>query len=135
MNDVPDGFAPHPRRSPLTTPWEPIFARVTTDAYILGLRVAAAHTNSRGGVHGGLIAALADNAMGLSVALADPARAPVTVSLSVDYLGAAKPSQWLEFETVFVRRGGTLAFADAHVRADVEVVAKASATFRLLAAA
>ena len=135
MNDIPEDFSPHLRKSPVTTPWEPIYARTTPDAYILGLRLAEAHTNSRGLAHGGVIAALADNAMGLSVALLDSEpRAPVTVSLAVDYLGQAKLGQWLDFTTIFARLGGTLAFADCHVHADGEVVAKASATFRLLAA-
>ena len=134
MVDTPDGFAPHPRRSPVTTPWEPIFARTTDAATILGVRLAEPHTNSRGLAHGGVLAALADNAMGLSVAMRDPARSPVTVSLHLDYLGQAKLGQWLDFTTVFVRVGGTLAFADCHVHADGNVIAKASATFRLLGA-
>ena len=132
MTDIPDGFALHTRRSPVTTPWEPIFARITPEAYILGLRLAEAHTNSRGLAHGGVLAALADNAMGLSVAQSNPAGAPVTVSLHLDYLGQAKLGQWLDFTTVFLRVGGTLAFADLHVHADGDIVAKASATFRLL---
>ena len=66
----PPGFAPHDRKSPLTDPWEPLFARRTDRAVVLGLRAGPAHTNSRGFVHGGLIGALADNAMGLSCARA-----------------------------------------------------------------
>ena len=64
----PPGFAPHDRKSPLTDPWEPLFSRNAGDAVVLGLRAGPAHTNSRGFVHGGLISALADNAMGLSCA-------------------------------------------------------------------
>ena len=36
----------------------------------MGLRLAKPHTNSRGLIHGGLIAALSDNAMGYSCAQA-----------------------------------------------------------------
>ena len=63
---IPNGYALHTRRSGLTAPWEPIFVKTTEDAVILGLRAAPAHANSRGLVHGGLLTALADNAMGLS---------------------------------------------------------------------
>ena len=84
-------------------------------------------------VHGGVIAALADNAMGLSVAVAlrSAPSAPVTVSLSLDYIGMAKVGQWLDFTTVFVKTGGSLAFASLLVHADGQPVARASATFRL----
>ncbi|HEY5008930.1 MAG TPA: PaaI family thioesterase, partial [Caulobacteraceae bacterium] len=86
-----DGFAPHARKSPLTDPWEPLYARKLADRTVLGVVVATPHTNSRGFLHGGLIAALADNAMGLScgVVLARdglPAGGLVTVSLGIDYV-------------------------------------------------
>jgi uncharacterized protein (TIGR00369 family) len=126
----PDGFVPHSRSSPLTAPWEPIFARITTEAFVLGLSAAEAHTNSRGLVHGGLIAALADNAMGLSCAMQlQPPASLVTTQLSVDYCGTAKLGQWLAFETRFTRIGKTLCLADLFVTADGRIVARASATF------
>lgn len=132
---VPPGFAPHPRRSPVTEPWEPIYFRTTPDAYILGLRLAKAHTNSRGLVHGGLIAALADNAMGLSCGLKtnrDEVQGLVTVNLSVDYLGSATVGQWLQIETTFVKSGGSISFAQCFVTADGEPCARANATFKML---
>src|ERR1700741_2652160 len=80
--NIPEGFEPHFRKSPLTDPWEPIYSRKTPNAVILGLRLAKPHTNSRGLIHGGLIAALADNAMGLSCGLTlDGGARLVTVSL------------------------------------------------------
>jgi uncharacterized protein (TIGR00369 family) len=129
----PAGFEPHFRKSPLTEPWEPLFSRRTPEAVIIGLRASQAHTNSRGFVHGGLISALADNAMGLSCGLGLAAAGGlVTVNLSLDFLGAAKLGQWLAFDTVFVRRGRTLCFAQAFVTADGEPVARANATFRVV---
>jgi uncharacterized protein (TIGR00369 family) len=128
------GFAPHTRKSPLTDPWEPLYARTTGDRVILGLRAAEAHTNSRGFVHGGLITALADNAMGLSCArtLGD-ASSLVTVNLTLDFLGAAYLGQWLEFDTLFVKPGRTLSFAQAFVTADGQPCARANAVFRVVA--
>lgn len=132
LDAPPAGFAPHDRKSPLTNPWEPLFSRRTASAVILGLRAGPAHTNSRGFVHGGLIAALADNAMGLSCAAAsEPAGGLVTVNLNVDFLGAAKQGQWLEFDTVFVKSGRTLSFAQAFVTADGKPCARANAVFSL----
>ena len=131
--DVPEGFTRHDRKSPLTEPWEPLYRRLSGDTVILGLRAGAAHTNSRGFVHGGLISALADNAMGLSCArrMGDLASL-VTVNLTVDFLGSAHIGQWLEFDTVFVKPGGTLCFTQAFVTADNQPCARANAVFRVV---
>ncbi len=135
MNAPPEGFAPHFRRSPLTDPWEPLYSKRTDAAVVIGLWAGPAHVNSRGLVHGGLIAALADNAMGLSCAvrIGSEGGALVTVSLTLDYLGSAEQGQWLSFETEYVKTGGTLCFAQAFVRADGAECARASATFRVVA--
>jgi uncharacterized protein (TIGR00369 family) len=132
----PAGFEPHVRKSPLTDPWEPLYARITDDRVVLGLTVATPHTNSRGLLHGGLIAALADNPMGLScrqVLVRDGVAASglVTVSLAVDYMGKADIGDWLAVDTDFVRAGRTLCFAGATVAANGQPVARAHATFRV----
>lgn len=131
--DIPAGFAPHFRKSPLTDPWEPLYSRTTDETVILALRAGPAHTNSRGFVHGGLISALADNAMGLSCArrLGDVASL-VTVNLNVDFLGSALTGLWIEWDTVFVRPGSTLCFAQAFVTADGQPCARANAVFRVV---
>jgi len=54
----------------------------------------------------------------------------VTVNLSVDFLGTARIGQWLEFDTVYVKTGSTLSFAQAFITADGEVCARANAVFR-----
>lgn len=131
--DIPAGFERHDRRSPMTDPWEPLYRRLSGDTLVLGLRAGPAHCNSRGFVHGGLISTLADNAMGLSCArrLGDLASL-VTVNLTVDFLGPAHTGQWLEFDTAFVRPGGTLCFTQAFVTADGQPCARANAVFRVV---
>lgn len=130
---VPPGFARHDRRSPLTEPWEPIYAMRTADALVLGLRLAEPHTNSRGLIHGGLIAALADNAMGLSCAARSPEPLSlVTISLAIDYLGPASVGQWLQIDTNFVKIGGSVCFAQCLVTADGVPCARGNATFKAL---
>lgn len=131
--DVPAGFVRHDRRSPVTDPWEPIWRRFSGDTVVLGLRAASPHCNSRGFVHGGLISALADNAMGLSCARRlGELSSLVTVNLTVDFLGSALTGQWLEFDTVFVKPGGTLCFTQAFITADGQPCARANAVFRVV---
>lgn len=133
LHDAPEGFERHDRKSPLTDPWEPLYRRLDGDILVLGLRATAAHTNSRGFVHGGLISSLADNAMGLSCGRTLGGGASlVTVNLTVDFLGAAQIGQWLAFETTFVKPGGTLCFTQAFVTADGQPCARANAVFRVV---
>lgn len=136
MADAPDDFAPHFRKSPVTDPWEPLYSRRDPDGAVqIGLRIGPAHCNSRGMLHGGVIAALADNAMGLSCGAAmdpPPAKGLVTVSLGVDYVGAGRVGQWLLVAPRVIRAGRTLGFVDALVSADGAVVGRASATFQAL---
>jgi uncharacterized protein (TIGR00369 family) len=133
-SDIPDGFERHFRQSPLTDPWEPIYSKRTADAVIIGLRLATSHTNSRGLIHGGLIAALADNAMGHScgVKLDGGGSRLVTVGLSVDFIGTAQIGQWLAVESEVIKTGGTLCFAQCLVTADGVAIARANGTFRVV---
>lgn len=132
-SDIPEGFEPHLRKSPLTEPWEPLYAKKTEKAVIIGLRLARPHTNGRGLIHGGLIAALADNAMGYSCAQAAGWTSSfVTISLSVDFVGSAGIGQWLAIESEVIRTGRTICFAQCLARADETVIARASATFRVV---
>lgn len=131
--DVPEGFEPHLRESPLTEPWKPLYAKKTDKAVIIGLRLARPHTNGRGLIHGGLIAALADNAMGYSCAQATNwTTSFVTISLSVDFVGSAEIGQWLAVESDVIRTGSTICFAQCLAMADDAVIARASGTFRVV---
>jgi uncharacterized protein (TIGR00369 family) len=132
----PEGWTKHDRTSPLTAPWEPIWARRGERALALAVEVREPHCNSRGLAHGGLICALADNAMGLSAGLAaradglDP-KAALTVSLNVDFVDSARPGDLLEVLPAVVRVGRSLAFVECRVVAGERVIARGSATFKM----
>jgi uncharacterized protein (TIGR00369 family) len=131
--DIPAGFEPHFRKAPLTDPWEPLYSRKTDRAVIIGLRLATPHTNARGLIHGGLIAALADAAMGYSCAQATGwTTSFVTISLSVDYVGSAGIGQWLAIAGEAIKTGSTICFAQCLATADDAVIARASGTFRVV---
>ena len=131
----PEGFQRHTRRSGLTDPWEPIYARHAPGIVGLGIWAGQAHVNSRGFVHGGLISALADNAMGLSCgevlkAEGSDVAGLVTVHLSLDFVGSAQVGRWLEIQPHVIKAGRSLCFVEALVLADDEVCARASAVFK-----
>ncbi len=137
--DVPEGFSPHFKKSRVTDPWEPLYSRTFPAALQIGVRLREEHCNSRGFVHGGVIATLADNAMGLSYwqvtknAHDDrtPLRGAVTVSLNIDYAATANVGQWLQIEPRVIKAGRSMGFVDALITADGMAIARASATFRV----
>ena len=131
-SEIPAGFVRHDRKSAVTEPWEPIFVRRTADAVQLAVRIAPAHCNGRGFLHGGVIATLSDNAMGLTAVQASAAASAVTVSLTLDYVQTAAPGQWLQVEPRVIRAEGRLGFVDALITADGRSIARANATFRIL---
>ena len=131
--NIPPGFEPHSRKSPLTDPWEPLYSKKTEGAVIIGLRLAKPHTNGRGLIHGGLIAALSDNAMGHSCAhRMGGVSSLVTIGLAVDFVGTAHVGQWLAVETDVIKTGRTICFAQSLIKADDVVIARANGTFRVV---
>jgi acyl-coenzyme A thioesterase PaaI-like protein len=137
---IPAGYNRHFRTSPLTDPWEPLYSKAENGAILLALRIRQAHCNSRGFAHGGLISALADNAIGLllnETVRTTEGKEPgalVTIGLTLDFLGAAKIGQWLEVVPRVLRAGGSIGFVDCLVRADDQPVARGNATFRIFRA-
>ena len=139
---MPSGYQPHTRRSPLTDPWEPLFSRPIGDApfdeIYLALEIREAHCNARGFAHGGLISALADYAMGHSAVLQARRRAgaekasAVTVSLSLDFIDTAQVGDCVEFQPTVLKVGRTLAFVDCRVVCGERLIARGSASFRMV---
>jgi uncharacterized protein (TIGR00369 family) len=140
MTEIPDGFVPHDRKSPVTDAWEPLYSRRGEGIIEIGLRVASAHCNARGFLHGGVIAALADNAMGHSYGAArvlalgpdQSGRGAVTVNLSLDFIATARIGQWLQVTPRVLKAGGGTGFVDAIVTADGATIAHATAIFRVV---
>ena len=135
---MPIGYQPHTRRSPLTDPWEPLLSQQTADALYLALEIREAHCNSRGFAHGGLISALADYAMGHSAVLQARRRAgseqasAVTVSLTLDFIDSAQLSDCVEFQPTVLKVGRTLSFVDCRVVCGDRLIARGSASFRMV---
>lgn len=135
-DEAPEGFELFTRPSPLMDPWRPLYAKKQADRMVLGVRLREPHTNSRATAHGGLIAALVDQAMGMSCGVRLHAEGIAagnlwTTSLTIDYLGVANVGQWLTFDTTFTRVGKTACYAECDVTADGETIARARGSFRV----
>lgn len=91
------------------------------------------HLNPHGTVHGGVLATLADIAMGAALnAATGPDDAPVTVSLVVTYLEPAPQGRITATGTI-TRQGKRITIAEAAMTSDDgTVVATAVGTFTLI---
>ena len=137
MSDIPEGFrrVQRPRPNPFNEMVGPFYERRQGDTVSLGLRIEERHCNSRGICHGGLLATLADLALGYSaLARGGPGgdkRSFVTVSLSLDYAGSAKLGDWVESESEVQKTGARLAFVNGTLVANGARIVRASAIFAL----
>jgi uncharacterized protein (TIGR00369 family) len=127
---IPDGFKPHFRKSALTDPWEPLYSRIDEGRVRIGFVAAANHCNSRGFVHGGLLSALADNALGLSCAgQHDPVKGLATINLNLTFLRPVRVGDWVEIVPTFTRIGRSVDAAEGHIEAGGKRSALVTATF------
>lgn len=98
----------------------------------LTMEVASRHTNSRGGVHGGLLATLADLCLGHTMkATVEPSHDLSTASLSIDYISTARMGERLEASAEVLRVSTHLGFARCIVAASDRTVVRASGVFAI----
>lgn len=85
---------------------------------VCAFRPEARHANGSGGVHGGCLMTLAD--LSLFAIANDVLRgAPsVTITLTGDFVGPARPGDLVEASGVLVRGGGSLLFLQGLITAD-----------------
>jgi acyl-coenzyme A thioesterase 13 len=132
MLEIPAGFGPLFRSSPFTDLIGPIYSHGAGETLVLGLRIEAKHGNSRGLVHGGVFATVADVALGYALASSTNPPSPyVTANLSIDYAGTAAVGDWLESRVDIQRKGSRLAFANCYLSVGDKRIVRASAVFAL----
>lgn len=111
----------------------PVYARGEGDERILGLRIEHRHRNAAGAAQGGLLATLVDFALGRAIQVGiDGDGAPVTVSLTTDFLRPVRVGDWVEAHTEVERVAGKLAFADCSLKVDGGEVVRGRAVFAVL---
>jgi len=131
--EIPEGFhrIERPRPNPFNDMVGPFYARRHGKEVSLGLRIEERHTNSRGICHGGLLATMADLALGYSALATGGHSSFVTVSLTLDFAGSAKPGDWVQSEVDVQKTGARLAFANGYLVAGGVRIVRASAIFAL----
>ena len=97
---IPEGFEIVPRTQGSTFAGlaGPFYAKREGREISLGLRIEQRHLNSRGTCHGGLLATLADVALGYAcVAAAEDGQSRnfMTIDLSIEYMASTQAGDWL----------------------------------------
>jgi uncharacterized protein (TIGR00369 family) len=133
MADAPEGFKPLFRSSPVIELIGPIWMKGEGVDLVLGLRAEQKHCNMRGGVHGGILATLADIALGYAMAFStQPPTGLVTTSLTLDFAGTANKGDWLDTRVDVQKMGGRLAFANCYISVGESRIVRASGVFAVM---
>ena len=132
MTQIPQGYQPLPAASPFNELVGPLHEKRGAGAVSLGLRVERKHANSRDICHGGVLATLADLALGYALMAKTGSRSGfVTAHLDLDYAGAAEVGDWIHSEVEVQRVGSRLAFATGYLCVGEHRVVRMSGIFAL----
>jgi uncharacterized protein (TIGR00369 family) len=128
--EIPREFRPLFRTSPVLDLIGPLYCRGEGVDLVVGLCVEAKHCNARGAVHGGMLATVADVALGYTMAFSStPPVSLITANLTLDFAGTAKIGDWLEAHVDVQKRGSRLSFANCYITVNGQRIARASAVF------
>jgi uncharacterized protein (TIGR00369 family) len=100
----------------------------------LAVRIDESHLNNLGIPHGGMLATLADTAIGMMMSLeTGRSKSAVTVNLSLDYLDSARPGDWVEARVEFDKLGSRLRYGTCKLVSGERCLLRATAIFAVLA--
>ena len=132
-------------KHPAPAGYSPVFAEAGFNAYVgpvwraddgshFRFTVRDVHMNGGGALHGGMMMALADIAMGKTVhaALAADGQRAMTVSLSCDFIGAVKLGETIVTRVAITRRTRSIVFVTATLGVDERTIMTATGLWKIL---
>lgn len=146
MQTIPEDFSPLDTSSPFITNVGPLQFRAANQRIDIGLLIEEIHCNRGGRIHGAMVCAIADIALGQNVSLAlsasgaydkvkdlGPQSSPIaTVSMSTDFAGTAVIGDWVETYVEVQRAGRSMAFANAYLVCKGERIARTSGVYKVV---
>jgi uncharacterized protein (TIGR00369 family) len=133
--EIPEGFkALESGISPFISSLGPLYVRGEGGAAVIAMRIERKHMNTRGVAHGGVLMALADSALGIVLRMSQANPGPmVTVSLTADFVDAARVGDWVEVRVDVQKVGKRLAFANCQLWVGEKRILRASGVFSRVA--
>jgi uncharacterized protein (TIGR00369 family) len=131
--DIPSGFGPVEIGGPYMALNGPLYAKLEGGRLLMGFRVEMRHTNPLQICHGGMMASFADMLIPCaSMYQSDMLRRFLpTISLNIDYVGAAPLGAWVQGEAQVLRTTRNMLFGQGLVTADGEVALRFSGIFKM----
>ncbi|MBD8723737.1 PaaI family thioesterase [Oxalobacteraceae sp. CFBP 13708] len=130
---APPGFERLNRGGPYMANLGELYCRRGEGEIVFAMRIEDKHTNMRGIAHGGMLASLADSALGLGLTLYCEGRQSfVTVNLSTDFIDAARPGDWVEAHVEVQKMGKRMAFANCFLQVGARRILRASGVFAVM---
>jgi len=131
--NIPQGFKSIKMGGPFVMLNGPLYAQWTGERLLLGFRVEKRHTNPLGMCHGGMLATFADMLIPcISMYQVEMERRFLpTISLQIDYMGAAPLGAWVQGEADVLRTTRNMLFGQGLVTADGQPALRVSGIFKL----
>jgi uncharacterized protein (TIGR00369 family) len=117
-----DGFANHVG---------PFWLRTDDGTARLGFVADDRHRNRGGNVQGGMIATLADRAMGQTARMANGNQAQVTIQLDLHYISAARIGDFVEARCRVIKQARHIAFMEAEIHSSGRLAATARGIWKM----
>lgn len=127
----PEGFVVQAGRGAFSTHNGPYYYKAVEEGVMQAFHATALHCNSVGIVHGGMISAFLDGLLAGAAGRATGAT-PVTVHLSIDFLGMGRAGEWVIGRSKVTRATKDLAFVEGSLEAQGRDIARATGVFKLL---
>ena len=128
--DIPAGFRELTEATGFTAANGPWFEKVEGNRVWRGFMPGPQHANALGIVHGGMLAAFIDAALGSVVYHAIDRRC-VTLKLTLDYLTPARVGDWLEGRGELIRQTRTLLFTNIYLTVGEQKILRASSIAKI----
>ncbi len=111
----------------------PFYAQWTGERVLMGFRVQARHTNPLQICHGGMLATFADMLVPCAAIYQGDfdRRFLPTISLQIDYMGAAPLGAWVQGQADVLRTTRNMLFAQGLVTADGKPALRISGIFKM----
>ena len=129
--EPPEGFELSTERGPFTTHNGPFYHRAGSSAAEQAFLAETRHCNGIGLIHGGMLSAFLDGLLAGAVARHTGA-IPVTIHLSVDFLGMGRAGEWVVGDAKVTRATRELAFVEGRASVNDRDLARASGVFKLM---
>lgn len=123
-SDLHEGFLDHVG---------PLFMKTAghgPNGFVLAFRADTRHANRYGVVHGGMLATLADVAVGANLArTGEGVDTTLTLNLALDYIAAGQLGDWIEAHVTLTKERGRVRFGECGIRCGDRLLVRASAVF------